>query len=326
MLIPHYWAEARLQNKSVGKQVTVRRWGWSDASQADAQALAERRARDALQRVLAGESLRRRETKDSYGTQEGVPIREEVVSRHGENVVTRNSYGSLCLNAPRVLFADIDAQWPHALRTPPLGCLLLVLAGLGVGLWQRSFVIGALIAIGLPWLWSGINRGINRARRPKGEQIAKQQRLAAIRAFAAAHPEWHLRVYETPAGYRLLAMHDVFAPTGEPARAALAALNSDKRFAALCALQHCFRARVSPKYWRMGYKPAESLPKSKWPFPPEHLPRRRSWIAGYDELAGNYAACRFLERLGGSTTHPEAEAVRSLHDQLCRAESGLPLA
>jgi hypothetical protein len=39
-------------------------------------------------------------------------------------------------------------------------------------------------------------------------------------------------------------MHNVFAPTSE----ALVALNLDKRFAALCALQHCFRARVSPKY------------------------------------------------------------------------------
>lgn len=121
MLIPHYWAEARLQNKSAGKQVTVRRWGWSDASQAEAQAVAEQRAQEALARILSGENLRRRETKDSYGTQEGVPIREEVVSRHGENVVTRNSYGSLCLNAPRVLFADIDAHWTGALGIKPLG-------------------------------------------------------------------------------------------------------------------------------------------------------------------------------------------------------------
>jgi hypothetical protein len=326
MLIPYYWAEARFQNKAHGKQITVRRWGWSDTSQADAQALADQRAQDAWHRIHSGESLRRRETKDSYGTQEGVPIREEVVSRHGENVITRNSYGSLCLNAPRVLFADIDAQWPDALRIRPLGCLFLVLTGLLLGLWQRSLLIGAGIAIGLPWLWSAINGWINHARRPKGEKIAKQQRLEAIRAFSAAHPHWHLRVYETPAGYRLLAMHDVFDPTDGPAREALAALNSDRRFATLCALQQCFRARVSPKYWRIGYKPKEPLPKSKWPFLLEHLSRRQRWIEGYDRLAPNYAACLFIERLGSSTTHPEAEQVRAVHDQFCQAESGLPLA
>lgn len=209
MLIPYFWAAARFQKKSDGKQVTVRRWGWSDTSQADAQALAERRAQDALQRVLAGEPLRRRENKDTYGAQEGVPIREEVVSRHGENVVTRNSYGSLCLNTPQVLFADIDSPWPHALRLQPFGCLLLVLLGVAVGVWQRSVPIAAAITVGLPWLWSQLNKAVNRARRPKGETIAKQQSLAAIRAFSAANPQWHLRVYETPAGYRLLAMHDV---------------------------------------------------------------------------------------------------------------------
>lgn len=326
MLIPYYWAEARLQNKSAGKQVTVCRWGWSDESQADAHALADRRAQDALQRILSGESLHRRESKNSYGSDEGVPIREEVVSRHGENVVTRNVYGSLCLNAPRVLFADIDAQWPHALRIQPMGCLFLVLAGIVIGAWQRSVLVGVGIGLGLPWLWSGLNKVINRARRPQGEKIAKQERLAAIRAFSAANPQWHLRVYETPAGYRLLAMQDVFDPTGEPAREALASLSSDRLFVRLCALQQCFRARVSPKYWRMGYKPTESLPKSKWPFPPEHLPRRQRWIEGYDRLARNYAACRFIERLGSSTTHPEAEAVRAVHDQFCQAESGLPLA
>ncbi len=326
MLIPHFWAEARLQIKSAGKQVTVRRWGWSDLSQADAQTLAERRAQEALQRILAGENLNRRETRDSYGTQAGVPIREEVVSRHGENVVTRNSYGSLCLNAPRVLFADVDAVWFPTLRTPPLGCALLIAAGLGVGLWQRSLPLGAAAAIGLPWLWSAVVARINRARRPSGEQSAKQHSLAAIRAFSAAHPQWHLRVYETPAGYRLLAMHDLFEPGGEPARAAMAALNTDRRFATLCALQQCFRARVSPKYWRIHYKPAEHLPKSKWPFPPEHVARRQRWIEGYDRLAPGYASCRFVERLGGPTTHPEAEAVRALHDRLCQADSTLPLA
>lgn len=326
MIIPYYWAEARLQRKSPGKQVTVRRWGWSDTSQEEAQAHAEQRAREALERVLSGEPLRRREARESYGTEDGLPIREEVVARHGENVVTRNSYGSLCLNTPRVLFADVDAQWPGSLRMPALGCLLLVVAGLVIGIWQRSFLLGAGISIGLPWLWSGTLHQINRARRPQGEKLAKKQRLENIRAFAAAHPHWHLRVYETPAGYRLLAMHDVFEPAGEAARQALADLNSDKRFAVLCALQQCFRARVSPKYWRMGYKPKERLPKSKWPFPQEQLPRRQRWVEGYEKLSPQYASCRFIERLGSSTTHPEAAEVRALHDSLCQANSALPLA
>lgn len=326
MLIPYFWAESRLQTKSPSKQVTVKRWGWSDISQEDAQAVADSRAQEAMDRILDGENVRRREIKDAYGTEEGVPIREEVVSRHVNIAITRNSYGSLCLNTPNVFFADVDAQWRGALKIRPLGCLLIVVAGIIAGVWQKSFLLGAGIIIGLPWIWSRLNHWINFKRRPLGQAKAKQQNLEAIRAFAAKHPEWHLRVYETPAGYRLLAMHDVFDPQAEISRDALKALNSDKRFATLCALQSCFRARVSPKYWRTGYKPKELLPKSKWPFPPEHLPRRQVWVAGYEAVASRFASCRFIERLGSSVVHPDAEAVRELHDRLCQSNSSLPLA
>ena len=69
MLIPYFWAECRLQNKQAKKQ-----------------ALVNRRAKEAMERILGGETLRRLETKDAYGAEDGVPIREEVVSRHGDAV------------------------------------------------------------------------------------------------------------------------------------------------------------------------------------------------------------------------------------------------
>lgn len=326
MLIPYFWAECRLHNKHAKKQVTVKRWGWSDVSQDDAQSLADRRANEAMERILNGEKLRRRETKDSYGTADGVPIREEVVSRHADVAITRNSYGSLCLNTPNVLFADVDAEWRGALGMKMPGCIAIILLGIGVGFWQSSFLKGALLISLSLWLWSFINNQINRRRRPAAEARLKQENLNAIRDFSIKHPEWHLRVYETPAGHRLLAMHDVFDPQGDVAKAALNELNTDQRFANLCALQACFRARVSPKYWRMGYRPKESLPKSKWPFPPEHLSIRKTWIAGYDAIAPKFASCRFLEQIGSETVHPDAEAVRILHDQLCQSDTSLPLA
>ncbi len=326
MLIPYFWAESRLQTKSASKQVTVKRWGWSDISQEDAQAVADRRTQEAMSQILNGEDVRRREIKDAYGTEDGVPIREEVVSRHGNIAITRNSYGSLCLNTPNVFFADVDAQWRGALKIQPLGCLIIVVAGIVAGVWQTSFLLGTGLIIGLPWLWSRFNHWINFKRRPLGEVKAKEDNLQAIHAFAARHPEWHLRVYETPAGYRLLAMHDVFDPQSDLTRDALKEMSSDKRFASLCALQSCFRARVSPKYWRTGYKPKELLPKSKWPFLPGHLPRRRAWVTGYDLHASRFASCRFVERLGSHAVHPDAEAVQYLHDKLCQSNSSLPLA
>jgi hypothetical protein len=326
MNIPRYWADHRLQEKRSGRQVTVRRWGWSDTSEAEARSVAEARAKEAIARIWSGEPLRRREPLETYGNDEGMPIREEVVSRFPHAVITRNRYGSLCLNTPNVLFADVDATFRDPLRVNWGGCLLIVLASVALGIWQQSVWIGALVGIGVPWLWSAVNRRIRARRRPRLEAEARAEKLDGIRAFVAAHPAWCLRVYETPAGFRLLAMHDLFDPRAETTKTALEAMNSDRRFASLCLLQNCFRARVSPKYWRMGYRPAESLPKSKWPFPPEHLPRRRKWVEGYDRLAGGFASCRFLEQLGDGGLHPEAEEVRRIHDELCRAGSGLPIA
>ncbi len=326
MLIPRFWAEARLQNPPPPRQITVRRWGWSDASQQEAQALADQRAQDAMNRILSGEDLRRREPKAAYAGADGVPIREEVVARHDPVVITRNSYGSLCLNTPNVFFADVDTFWQPSLRLNPVGCLLILITGLFAGLWMKSWLIGFGICLGVPCLYSIIVHKVNQARRPAAEVKAKEQALAVIHSFASAHPSWHLRVYETPAGYRLLAMHEVFDPAGSPAKDAFDELKADKAFANLCAVQGCFRARVSPKYWRMNYRPPVTLPKTKWPFPPEDLPRRHQWVAAYDKHAVRYASCRFLESLGSQEVHPQADAVRETHDVYCRALEDLPLA
>ena len=50
----------------------------------------------------------RREARVAYNGSNGVPIREEVFAKHDDIIITRNLYGSLCLNTPNVLFADID--------------------------------------------------------------------------------------------------------------------------------------------------------------------------------------------------------------------------
>jgi hypothetical protein len=83
-----------------------------------AQVNADERAQEALQRLLSGEKLPRREPKVPYNGGEGVPIREEIVSRHGETIITRNSYGARCLNTPNVLVADVDFQEERMARDP----------------------------------------------------------------------------------------------------------------------------------------------------------------------------------------------------------------
>lgn len=120
MLVPQFWAQGRIQHRESGRQITIRRFGWSDASQFDAQALADARAAEAMQRWLSGGSVAQREPKVPYNGAQGVPIREEIVSRHGETIVTRNSNGARCLNSPNTLFVDIDYE---VIAPFLLGCL-----------------------------------------------------------------------------------------------------------------------------------------------------------------------------------------------------------
>lgn len=328
MIIPGHWAEARVRHRDRERRITVQRFGWSDIDAAAAQAHAEARAREAMDRVLAGEALPRRERRVAYNGAEGVPIREEIVDRHGDSVITRNAYGALCLNTPDVLFADIDfaveSRPGHVLAamalvfSSVLFALLVVFEVEVIVALVVAFFLSLLLGVPLP----GVLRRVWRALRGGDEQVA----LRRVRRFVDAHPEWRLDVYRTPAGLRLLALHRRFDPREDAVRACFEALGVDRLYARMCFNQRCFRARVSPKPWRMGLSRLRPPYTAVWR--PEHatLPGRRAWIERYEREAQAYAACRHLATLGTGRVDPDAEAVRMLHDLLCQSDRDLPLA
>ena len=133
MLIPRHWASYRLECKNPkGQRRVVLRYGWSDESEEAARQHAETRAREAAAKIEAGEkTVSWRDRADVYGT-DTVPIREEVVLREGDTVVTRNAYGALCLNAPDVFFADVDLP-PTTRRVPAFGLRALGRVDRGFG-------------------------------------------------------------------------------------------------------------------------------------------------------------------------------------------------
>ncbi len=325
MIVPQYWAEARQQHRQGKRQLTVRRFGWSDESQQAAQQHADERVRDAMSRLQAGEPLARREPKVPYNGADGLPIREEIVRRDGDSVITRNSYGALCLNNANVLFADVDFERAvpgRAIAGTLLAVVALVftsgLAGMGWGWAFALLMLGLLLSYPLANAayrgWLAITGG------------AEQRVRRRIRAFSGAHPDWHLRVYRTPAGFRILAMHAIFDPAGDDVAAFFQALNTDPLYQQMCRNQRCFRARVSAKPWRIGISQHMRPRPGIWPVAAERLPERNRWLAEYDAAASRFAACQFVERLGSQQVHPAALAVSQLHDTLCRSDSALPLA
>ncbi len=325
MIVPQFWAEARVVKHLPERQITVRRFGWSDVSEAEAQENAEARAQEAMERILRGETLRRREPRVPYNGADGVPIREEIVSRHGDTVLTRNCYGALCLNTPEVAFADVD----EAIEWRAKGCLTLftVLAAVSVwtgwkyGTWQMA--AGMLIAaLFLSFVLSWAAHRFAIRLRGGAASIARR----GIERFMNLHPDWLVRLYRTPAGYRVLVLHSVMDPRSDAVAEFFSATGTDPQYAAMCRAQNCFRARVSPKPWRIGMDRVLRPRRAAWPVPPELLPERREWVRDYEARAEGYASCHFLGEFGNGPVHSSARAVQQLHDDLCRAESSLPLA
>lgn len=325
MIVPQYWAESRLQHRQEGRQFTVRRLGWSDASQIEAQSNADNRAKEALQRLLSGEKLPRREPKIPYNGAEGVPIREEIVSRHGDAVVTRNSYGSRCLNTPNVFFADVDFQCTPSWRFSfgVFGLLLLGAGGAGWGMESRSLgMVLAFLALVFSGFFSKALHGMIQGMKGGAEGVARGR----IGSFLARHPEWSLRLYRTPAGMRVMAMHRTFSPSDPAVIECFQALGTDPIYAKMCLNQQCFRARVSAKPWRIGIGEHMKPRPGVWPVAPERMGLRTSWVQHYEAAARSFAACKFMETIGSGVTHSEVKPVQELHDAMCGALSELPLA
>ncbi|RYD21837.1 MAG: hypothetical protein EOP88_09975 [Verrucomicrobiaceae bacterium] len=326
MIVPQYWAEGRIQQRNEGKQVTVRRFGWSDVSQEEAQVHADQRTAEALQRILSGEKLERRETTGVYNGAQGVPIREEILDRREETILTRNSYGAACLNTPDVLFADIDFETDTRQSGMLLLVVLILLAWLAVGSWlafPKAVVISSFF-IGI--VFSGvITSAMQRATqslRGGAEKVARTR----IARFAEKHPKWNLRVYRTPAGFRVLATHQRFRPEDPEVEECFEALGTDPVYRVMCRNQHCFRARVSPKPWRIGIGDHLRIRPGIWPVSPDRVPQRNSWIERYESAAGSFAACRFEESAGSGIVDSSILPVIEWHDELSRATSGLPIA
>ncbi|MGC4071207.1 MAG: hypothetical protein QM760_01540 [Nibricoccus sp.] len=325
MIIPKFWAEGRARERVGKKQVTIRRFGWSDLSQADAQLHADERALSAMVRALSGEKLPRREPKLAYNGADGVPIREEIVAQHGDTIITRNIYGALCLNTPDVLFADVDVP---PLRRASFGCGYLIACAIATFATLASTrsipfagaVLGACLLLSIAMI--GVTNFVRDRKRPKLEQSSRARVETVLRQF----PDWRIALYRTPAGFRLLALHRLFKADEPAALAFFDALKADDAYVYMCRHQQCFRARVSPKPWRIGI-PHHIKPRpGVWPINPERLPDRQQWIAAYNRASETFASCRYLDTFGTGTTNAKAATVKKLHDDLSRATTSFPIA
>jgi len=325
MIVPQFWAEARRQQRTGKVQITLRRFGWSDVSQADAQRHAEQRVEEAVAQAATNPVILRREPKRPYNGADGVPIREEIVQRHGSCVVTRNAYGARCLNTPNVLFADIDGQWEPAWSLYGVVATVSLIAGLALMGGRVHWLILTITVV----LGAGMLLVLAEQLRQRWVRFTggpEKSMIDRIKKFIRRHPDWHVRVYRTPAGLRLLALQRTFSPHDPEVQELFAATGVDPVYRRMCEKQNCFRARVSAKPWRIGIADRLRPRSGAWPVPEDGQPARQVWVEHYEQAAAAYAACQFIESLGSGRIDPAARAVQQLHDELSQALLARPLA
>jgi len=140
-------------------------------------------------------------------------------------------------------------------------------------------------------------------------------------AWVRDHAGWGFRAYRTRAGLRYLVTHALFDPVSKETGVIMEAFDADPLYRKLCCVQESFRARLTPKPWRVG------VPALTVPYPYDKTDYLlESWLREYDQSAKASATCALLGEIGSAHVHPEVARVIALHDEVTRPESGLPLA
>ena len=151
-----------------------------------------------------------------------------------------------------------------------------------------------------------------------GGMSAESCLLAAARSLVARDERLGLRVYRTARGWRIIAGGRSFAPDDSSAVPLQSALQVDPLYARLCVSQKCWRARLTPKPYRLGMPCVfPELPESG-----KLTPDADRWIQLYEEKSARIAVCRLVDSFGEDFS----SSVLDLHDEATRAlHSDLPL-
>lgn len=344
MELPQHWVRAEGFSPGLGPDGGVLRvWGWSSDSEADARLVAQQRLTEALGRVALERGL-----SDPNGYYPRMPLREpvleEVEAASGAlmGVVTRNRMGCEVLCTDLLFIADVDVPGlEEESRAGSEGLRDLgsqVASGIG-SVWGstheggggrrlRRFVQRLLSGDPSPTPMTLGDRGGHAVDRPDdadvvpGPSAAEVGACEPVWAFAGRHPDLGVRLYRTTAGLRVLVLGAGAAPGSERARELLTELGSDPLYVELCTTHDSYRARLTPKPYRIGVE----VLTVRWPYQDD---RTRSiaedWVVDYDAAASGHAVCRLVSA-SGPVPGPDEQRLVTLHDRRTRIGEQLPLA
>jgi hypothetical protein len=150
-------------------------------------------------------------------------------------------------------------------------------------------------------------------RAPEKKVTPEKEAWERIERAISTRRDMLVRVYRTAAGLRLMCVSGPHAPNSAESLDFLYRLGCDPAFIAICRKQRCYRARLTPKPWRMlnPMPPFTSIADAEI-----YLAGARVAVARYIKSVGCGSPCR----------HPDITSGWQLHDRYCKSDSTLPLA
>lgn len=155
--------------------------------------------------------------------------------------------------------------------------------------------------------------------RTKLSQKELMQKRIERKVRRSRYADLGFRLYETFKGYRLLVTNKDFDPQSVESKRMMKDFNADYLYEALCRRQNCYRARLTPKPYRIKQKKIRvNYPKRSL----EEQENLNSWIRDYDDKSSKYSTCRLVKEFG----NVEMNQIIAFHDKWTKVKWSKKLA
>lgn len=154
----------------------------------------------------------------------------------------------------------------------------------------------------------------------RGKLSKKELIIRMIENKAAKPPldALNYRIYETHSGIRLIISGKPLPPSSAESKTLLKTFNSDWLYQILCAKQDCYRARLTPKPYRIKCKAHRVI----FPRDEEQQSQLELWVKTYEQHAAKFGVCKFVKQIGDEIPNK----IIKLHDSETGAYKSIKLA
>lgn len=138
-------------------------------------------------------------------------------------------------------------------------------------------------------------------------------------ATKTVYSDFGFRVYETAMGFRILVTNKEFDAQSKESKRIMNDFHSDHLYRWLCIKQNCYRARLTPKPYRIKQQKIKVVYPNRNELQQEEL---SNWIKAYDEKSALFSTCRLVKEYGRTRMNKVIE----YHDKVSRIKSTAKLA